>query len=51
MPYDLDVEARAQTERLGLHLERAESPNDDPAFIAVFGDGVLAAAAGAPEPG
>jgi ferrochelatase len=31
--YDIDVECRGRAERLGLHLERTESLNDDPTFI------------------
>jgi ferrochelatase len=31
--YDIDVECRERAERLGLHLERTESLNDDPTFI------------------
>lgn len=31
--YGIDVECRERAERLGLHLERPESLNDDPLFI------------------
>jgi protoporphyrin/coproporphyrin ferrochelatase len=31
--WDLDVEARERAAELGLHLERIESLNDDPAFV------------------
>lgn len=31
--YDLDVEARAHANRLGMHLERTRSLNDDPRFV------------------
>jgi protoporphyrin/coproporphyrin ferrochelatase len=31
--WDLDVEAREKAQELGLHLDRIESMNDDPAFI------------------
>jgi ferrochelatase len=34
--WDLDTEARAKAQELGLRLERAEMPNDDPAFVAVL---------------
>ena len=34
--WDLDTEAREKAEELGLRLERAEMPNDDPAFVAVL---------------
>ena len=34
--WDLDTEAREQAEELGLQLDRAEMPNDDPAFVAVL---------------
>ena len=36
--YDLDVEARAVAERLGLSLHRAHAANDHPAFIAMLAD-------------
>jgi ferrochelatase len=34
--WDLDTEARERASELGLSLERAEMPNDDPAFVAVL---------------
>jgi protoporphyrin/coproporphyrin ferrochelatase len=34
--WDLDTEAREKAEELGLRLERAQMPNDDPAFVAVL---------------
>jgi protoporphyrin/coproporphyrin ferrochelatase len=34
--WDLDAEAREKAQELGLRLERAEMPNDDPAFVAVL---------------
>jgi protoporphyrin/coproporphyrin ferrochelatase len=34
--WDLDSEARERARELGLRLERAEMPNDDPAFVAVL---------------
>ncbi|MBI4261314.1 MAG: ferrochelatase [Actinobacteria bacterium] len=34
--YDVDVEAREAAERAGVVLVRTESPNDDPAFLAVL---------------
>jgi ferrochelatase len=36
--YDIDIEARAVADELGLHLERAPSMNDDPTFIAGLAD-------------
>ena len=36
--YDIDVEARAVAEGLGVRLERARSMNDDPTFIAALAD-------------
>jgi len=36
--YDLDVEARAVGERLGVTLHRASAANDHPAFIAMLVD-------------
>jgi ferrochelatase len=41
--WDLDVEAREKAEELGIELERIESLNDDPAFIAALA-GVVARA-------
>jgi ferrochelatase len=34
--WDLDAEAQEKADRLGLQLDRAEMPNDDPAFVAVL---------------
>jgi len=34
--WDLDTEARERAKELGLSLERAEMPNDDPAFVSVL---------------
>ena len=36
--YDLDVEARAEADRLGLAFTRTRSPNADPAFCATVAD-------------
>ena len=36
--YDVDVEAAAKAESIGLHLARIEMPNDDPRFIDVLHD-------------
>lgn len=36
--YDIDVEARAAAEEVGLVLERTTSLNDDPAFLRVLAD-------------
>lgn len=36
--YDIDVEARAIADGLGLRLERARALNDDPLFIAALAD-------------
>jgi ferrochelatase len=36
--YDLDVEARALTTRLGIRFERTTMLNDDPAFISALAD-------------
>lgn len=40
--YDLDVEAAARAERLGLAFARTESLNDDPRLCAAVADAVLA---------
>ncbi len=40
--YDIDIELRQHAERLGVHLERTASLNDDPAFIETLGQLVLA---------
>ena len=34
--WDLDTEAQEKAEELGLHLDRADMPNDDPAFLEVL---------------
>ena len=44
--YDLDIEAKAQAEGLGLHLERTESLNTDPRFIEAMASAVEAASRG-----
>lgn len=36
--YDLDVQARATAERLGVHLFRVPCPNDQPALVDVLAD-------------
>ncbi len=41
--YDLDVEARARAEKLGLRFVRVPAINDDPAFVAALADIVRAA--------
>jgi ferrochelatase len=41
--YDLDVEVAAVTKECGLRYARTASLNDDPAFIAVLADAVVAA--------
>lgn len=46
--YDLDVEARATAEGLGLALHRAAAVNDHPAFIGTLADLVRRAAGRAP---
>jgi ferrochelatase len=43
--WDLDVEARDKAAELGLELDRIESLNDDPAFIAALADLVRKASA------
>jgi ferrochelatase len=43
--YDLDVEARARARELGLHLERTESLDAAPDFVAALADVVRTAAA------
>jgi ferrochelatase len=42
--YDLDVQARATADGLGMRLARAGTVNDHPAFIAMLADVVTAAA-------
>ena len=41
--YDVDIEAREQAGRLGIHLERAESLNTDPRFIDAMASAVRSA--------
>jgi ferrochelatase len=36
--WDLDTEAQEKAKALGLRLERADMPNDDPAFVAVLAE-------------
>jgi ferrochelatase len=48
--YDLDVEARARAEALGLGFSRAATPGTHPAFIGALADRVLASLS-ADEPG
>jgi ferrochelatase len=45
--YDLDVEVAAVAADCGLHYARTASLNDDPAFVAVLADAVVAADEGA----
>lgn len=40
--YDVDIEARKVADDVGLHLERTASLNDDPAFLDLLADLVLA---------
>lgn len=42
--YDVDIEYRALAERLGVHLERTASLNDDPGLVAAVADVAGAAA-------
>ena len=42
--YDIDIQAQGLARELGLHLVRTASLNDDPAFIAVLTDLVMARA-------
>ena len=39
--YDIDIELRQHAERLGVHLERTASLNDDPTFIETLGQLVV----------
>ncbi|MBI3750131.1 MAG: ferrochelatase [Chloroflexi bacterium] len=48
--YDIDIEARAEADALGMHLERPRSMNDDPTFIAGLADVAIAALDVAPSP-
>jgi ferrochelatase len=43
--YDIDVEYQALARRLGVHLERTASLNDDPGLVAAVADVVRSAAA------
>ncbi len=45
--FDLDVEASAVAESVGIRFARTASLNDDPRFLAVLADVVSAAASGA----
>ena len=47
--WDIDTEARARADQLGLDLERIEMPNADPAMIDVLA-GVVRRALGVPSP-
>jgi len=42
--YDLDIEAQAKADALGIAFARTPSLNDDPAFLAMLADVVLTAA-------
>jgi ferrochelatase len=42
--YDIDVEYRALADKLGVHLERTASLNDDPGLVAAVADVVRSAA-------
>lgn len=46
--YDIDIEYRRQARELGMHLERTESLNADPTFVAALADIVRQARAGGP---
>lgn len=39
--YDLDIEAKAEAARLGIHLERIEMLNTDPLYMEVLGDCII----------
>jgi ferrochelatase len=47
--WDLDVEARDKAAELGLHLERIEMPNADPAFVRTLA-GIVRRALSVPSP-
>jgi ferrochelatase len=47
--WDLDVEARDKARELGMHLERIEMPNADPAFVRTLA-GIVRRALGVPSP-
>ena len=42
--YDLDIEARAKADALGIAFARTTSLNDDPAFLAMLADVIVTAA-------
>ncbi len=42
--YDIDIEYQALAQRLGVHLERTDSLNDDPGLVAAVADVVRTAA-------
>ena len=46
--YDIDIEARAVADEVGIRLERTRSMNDDPTFIAGLADLVVGVLAPAP---
>ena len=46
--WDIDVEAREKAAELGLHLERIEMPNADPAFVRTLA-GIVRRALGVPS--
>ncbi len=48
--YDVDIAARAAARRRAIRLERTDSPNADPAFVATLADIVVAAAGGLAGP-
>jgi ferrochelatase len=48
--YDLDVEASAVAERVGIRFERTRMPNDDPAFLDVLAEVVRDHLAAVPTP-
>jgi ferrochelatase len=41
--YDIDIEARGQANRLGVHFDRTDSLNTDPRFIEAMGSAVRSA--------
>jgi ferrochelatase len=47
--YDLDIEARRIAETGGMAFARTRMPNDDPAFVSMLADVVLAHLDGGPE--
>lgn len=44
--FDIDIEARKSAEQLGIRLERIRMLNDDPQYMAVLADAVLAVCGG-----